>query len=75
MAHGHPLQHRNLIPNLSVCIPLAIWLIARAGEGLRMVFYHVLAPGHEALVDDLGRIVATGVNMDAFLHDRVGARS
>jgi hypothetical protein len=37
--------------------------------------YHVLTPRHEALVDDLGSIVATGVDMDALLHDRVGASS
>jgi hypothetical protein len=30
-------------------------------------------PGHQTLVDDLGRIVATGIYMHTFLHDRVRA--
>lgn len=34
---------------------------------------HVLAAGHEALVDHLCRIVAAGVNVDALLDDGVGA--
>lgn len=35
----------------------------------------MLSPRHESLVDDLGSIVAAGINMDAFLDDGVRARS
>lgn len=35
--------------------------------------HHVFATSHEALVDDLGRIVATGINVDAFFDDRIRA--
>lgn len=35
----------------------------------------MLSPRHESLVDNFGRIVAPGINMDAFLDDGVRARS
>ncbi len=38
-----------------------------------LIPHHVFPPGHEALVDDLGRIVATCVNVHAFFHDAVGS--
>lgn len=50
MAHGHALEHGNLVA------------------------HHVLAAGHEALVDDLCRVVAPRVNVHALLDHRVAAR-
>jgi hypothetical protein len=35
----------------------------------------VLPPRHQALVDDLGGIVAARVDVDALLDDRVGTRA
>lgn len=41
------------------------------GERELNITYHVLAPGHEALVDNLGGVVSPSINMDALLHDRI----
>lgn len=35
----------------------------------------MLAASHEALVDDFRGIVSAGVDVNAFAHDRVGARA
>jgi hypothetical protein len=35
----------------------------------------VFATGHKPLIDDLGSIVATGIDMDAFFDDGIGASS
>lgn len=42
---------------------------------MRVKKYHVLTSSHQALVDDLGRIVVAGVDVHTFLDDRVGASS
>lgn len=36
---------------------------------------HVLTACHKPLVDNFGGIVSTGINMNTFLHHRVGASS
>lgn len=33
--------------------------------------HHMFPPGHETLVDDLRRIIATGIDVHTFLHNRV----
>lgn len=40
-----------------------------------LVSHHVFSTGHEALVDDLGGIVASCVDVYAFLDNAVGAGS
>lgn len=41
-------------------------------EDSDLVPHHVLPPGHEPLVDDLGGIVAARVDVHAFFHHAVG---
>jgi hypothetical protein len=36
-----------------------------------LIAHHVLSPGHQPLVDDLGSEIATGIDVDAFLDDTV----
>lgn len=36
---------------------------------------HMLPPSHQSLVNDLGCIVSSSVDVDAFFHDRVRASS
>lgn len=67
VAHRHPLQYCDLIPNLQD-ISVSTDLALRGGST-----YHVFPPGHETLVDDFRRVVATGVDVHTFLHDRVRA--
>lgn len=50
-------------------LPSHIWI------SMRVKKYHVLTSSHQALVDDLGRIVVAGVDVHTFLDDRVGASS
>ena len=70
MAHRDFFQHRNLVANLVIHVrlkPMGRWRIRRT--------YHVFSSSHQPLVDDFGRIIATGVNMYTFLDGRVGACS
>jgi hypothetical protein len=43
----------------------------RATEEREALAYHVFSPRHQSLIDNLGGIVAPGIDMDAFLDDRV----
>ena len=38
-----------------------------------LVAHHVLAPSHEALVDDFGGIVSAGIDMHAFFYHTIGS--
>lgn len=33
--------------------------------------YHMFSPRHQSLIDNLGGIIAPGIDVDAFLDDRV----
>jgi hypothetical protein len=36
-----------------------------------LIAYHVLSPGHQSLVDNLGSKVATGIDVDAFFDNTI----
>lgn len=40
-----------------------------------LIAYHVLPPCHHPLIDDFGRKVPPGVDMNTFFNDRVGSRT
>lgn len=69
MTHRDTLKNCDFIANLREC--------ARQSSDKSLSFdnsvdeYHVLATSHQALINDFGRKVTAGLNMDAFLHDRV----
>lgn len=70
VAHGHPLQHRNLIPNLFAGFSHQLLHLRKAHSSRA---YHMFPPSHESLVDHLCGIVSPSINVHAFFHDRIGA--
>lgn len=69
MAQRHLLQYRDLIADLYISEEVSHALISRSCGSPST--HHMLSPGHETLVDDLRRIIATGIDVHTFLHNRV----
>ena len=77
VAHRDLSQHGDLVANLRPCL-LATGVLppSRAPHAsipcACSLSYHVFPARHEPLIDHLGGIVPPGVDVDAFLDDRVG---
>jgi len=67
---SHTVVHRLEVINQSQDVSMAD---RNSLQDSDLVADHVLSPGHQSLVNDLGCIVSSSVDVDAFLDHRVGA--